>query len=291
MHRQDISQKILAFFLTKIVIGISVIGSSVALIEWTGRALLDKTGLSFESKNGILGISESAAALFTYILLFTYYEKRKIHELSLSAFPKNVVLGFITGSFLQSFFIFIIFLAGGYVITKVNPVSFLIPVLTAALTAGFVAEIMIRGILFRLTEERFGTAVAIIVIILIFAVIHGSNKEATAISVIATASQAGFLISAACVYSRSLWLPIFIHFSWDFTEPGIYGGINPGIRISKTLFESKMSGHPLLTGGLFGPGNSIQSVILCLMTGILFLWLAKRKNNFVKFRGVKTPVY
>jgi uncharacterized protein len=64
--------------------------------------------------------------------------------------------------------------------------------------------------------------------------------------------------------------------------PGIYGAINPGITLEKSLFKSKITGSELITGGHFGPGNSIQATIFCLIAELLFLWLAKRKNNFIK---------
>ena len=36
-----------------------------------------------------------------------------------------------------------------------------------------------------------------------------------------------------------LWLPIFLHFAWDFAEPGVFGAINPGITIDQSLLTSK----------------------------------------------------
>jgi len=94
--------------------------------------------------------------------------------------------------------------------------------------------------------------------------------------------QAGFMLPAAYVFSRSLWLPIFLHFSWDFAEPGIFGGINPSTSLTEGLYTSKITGNSLLTGGETGPQDSLQSLIFCLLTGIIFLLLAKQKNNFIK---------
>jgi len=221
-------------------------------------------------------------ALLSYILLFRFYEKRTITELSLKGFWKNAVIGFLTGFILQSLLILIIYMTGGYSIIRVNPISFLLPAFTTALTAGFVAEIIIRGVIFRLTEENLGTVITLIIFTLLFAVLHSNSKGATFLSVLSTSIQAGFLLSAAFVFSRSLWLPIFLHFAWDFTEPGIYGAINPGNAIDKSLFTSEIIGPKLLTGGELGPQNSIQSAILCLMAGLLFLLLAERKNHFIK---------
>jgi hypothetical protein len=111
---------------------------------------------------------------------------------------------------------------------------------------------------------------------------HINIKGASAISISTTAIQAGILLPADFIYSRNLWLPIFLHFAWDFSEPGIFGGINTGISIDKTLFSSKISGTTFISGGQTGPQNSIQAFVLCSTIAIFFLWLAKRKNNFIK---------
>jgi len=282
MNSQTFLQKIFSFFLTKIIIGIIIVVGSVALAEWAGRLFLDRTQSSDELKNAIIGISDAAIALLSYVLLFRFYEKRKIKELSAASLPKNACLGFSLGLFLQSSFILVIYLFGSYSISHVNPLSFLLPSFITALTAGFVAEILIRGIIFRLTEESLGTLIALIISILLFVVFHATVKGATFLSVFSTAIQAGFLFSATYIFSRSLWLPIFLHFAWDFAEPGIFGGINPGINLKQSLFNSNFNGSDLITGGKFGPGNSIEALLICLIAGFIFLWLARRKNNFIK---------
>jgi len=282
MNYKTTTQKIVFFFLTKIVIGILVVVGSVALVENAGRSLLDKVQLTGELQNAIIGITQSAIGLISYVLLFRVYEKRQIKELRLATFWKNACIGCLIGLMIQSLVILVIYMAGGYSITRVNSISFLFPGFIAAITAGFVAEILLRGILFRLIEEKTGTIIALIISALFFAIIHSAARGATLVSVLSTSIQAGILFSAVYVFTRSLWLPIFLHFAWDFAEPGIYGGINTGISIEKTFFTSKITGPELLTGGRFGPGNSIQSAIFCLIAALVFLWLAYKKNNFIK---------
>jgi membrane protease YdiL (CAAX protease family) len=282
MSDQIYLKRILHFTITKMIIGSAAVVGSVALTETAGRPLIDRTQLSTDLKNVIIAIIESLLAVACYILLFRYYEQRQIKELSASTFLKNAVTGFFSGLILQSLVILVIYLAGRYAVVQVNPVSFLLPAFGYAFTAGFVAEILLRGVLFRLTEEKTGTVPALIIFTMLFGILHVNSEGATAVSICATAIQAGLLLSAAYVYSRSLWLPVFLHFAWDFAEPGIYGGINPGINTEKSLLYSKITGSYLLTGGEAGPGNSVQSAILCLMASLLFLWLAKRKGNFIK---------
>ena len=282
MKTQSSLSKFLSFFLTKIVIGVSFIVGVVALVEWSGRPLLAKTELPEDSVNIIVAIAESALALLTYTFLFRVYEKRKINELSTNAFWKNAVIGYVTGFFLQSIFILIIYLTGNYSVIRINQVSSLLPSFAAALTAGFVGEIVIRGIFFRLTEEKLGTVLTLIICVMFFAIMHLSAKGANFLSVSSTAIEAGLLLSAGYVFSRSLWLPIFFHFAWDFAEPGVFGAINPGITIDQSLLTSKIEGPLILTGGQLGPQNSIQALLLCTIASLVFLWMAKQKKNFIK---------
>jgi uncharacterized protein len=281
MNKHTVLSKILSFFLTKIIIGIAIVGGSVVFTEWAGRLLLANIQVTGEIKNLIIALGDSGAALFSYIFLFRVYEKRQIAELSSSTFCKYAIIGFATGSILQLIFILVIFLANGYSVLAINPLLSLIPALAAALTAGFVAEILIRGIFFRLTEQKFGTEIALLIITLLFGLLHLNAPGATILSVITTAIEAGFLLSAAYVFTRSLWSTIFLHFAWDFAEPGIFGGINPGIT-EKSLLISNITGSDLFTGGKSGPQNSMQALIVCFTLGLLFIYLAKRNHSFIK---------
>jgi len=280
--KQTPLQKVLYFFLTKIIAGIGVIVSLVAFIEWLRPFMLDKTNLSDDVKALIVSVAEACFATAGYIFLFRVYDKRRIYELSAATFIDNAVIGFLTGIILQSLFILIIYLAGTFLVVNVNPVSILISPFAFALTAGFVAEIIMIGIVFRLLEEQTGTVMALLIFIILFAILHINAKGATLVSVCATAMQAGLMLPAAYVFSRNLWLPVFLHFGWDFAEPGIFGGINPTSSLTQGLLTTKIAGNSLLTGGETGPQDSLSSLLLCLLFGIIFLVLAKRKSNLIK---------
>jgi len=135
-------KNIIYFPLTKIILSVLVVAGSVALGEWISRSLLDKIQIQDDFKNLITAIIDVLMALLSYILLFRSYEKRNITELSFESSLKNSVIGFLAGFILQSLLILVIYIAGGYSITRVNPVSFLLPACTTALSAGFVAEII-----------------------------------------------------------------------------------------------------------------------------------------------------
>ncbi len=97
MNNQTTLQKIIYFPLTKMVFGILVVGGSVALTEWAGQAIQSNIEMNDESRNVIVGATESFMALLSYILLFRFYEKRQIKKLSAVAFGKNALIGFAAG--------------------------------------------------------------------------------------------------------------------------------------------------------------------------------------------------
>src|SRR5689334_19369636 len=113
-QKQNILPKALHFFLTRILIGLAVVGGLVLFVEGCGRFLLEKTKLTSDFTNVIIAISDAAIALASYIFLFRAYEKRPIKELSVSRFGKNAIIGFGTGLLLQSLFIAVIYTAGNY---------------------------------------------------------------------------------------------------------------------------------------------------------------------------------
>ena len=77
------------------------------------------------------------------------------------------------------------------------------------------------------------------------------NPNATLFSSFAIAMEAGVLLGAAYVLTRRLWLAVGIHFAWNFTQGGIFGGRVSGITMDG-LLESQLSGPTLFSGGSSG---------------------------------------
>ena len=275
-------RKFTRFFLVRILIGSFALIATVAFTDLVIFSILKILRVGSAATSLIINLVDSMAALVVCFQVFKALEKRKITELSRDNFFGLASFGFLLGLILQSFFIFVIYLAGGYKIIDINPFYFILHSLSTALMAGFVAELLIRGIFFRILEEKLGTLISLLIAIVVFAFAHAGKEGAGILSIAATTSEAGFMLSAAFIYSRSLWLPIFLHIAWDFVEPGIFGAINPGNSIKESWFTSEFTGSSIITGGRLGPQNSIQSLLLCTITGILFLWLAHRKNRLIK---------
>jgi len=270
------------FPVTKIILGLVAVASSTLILQFGTQAILEKIALSEDFEKLIVAILAASAALATYFYLFKFYEKRKISELSTTHFLRNSVTGFFTGFLFLSIVVLIMYFGKAYTIISVNPISFLVPALALGISSAVFEEILFRGILLRITEEKLGSVWALIISSSFFGIAHLGNENSTVFSATAITIEAGLLLGAAYIYSKNLWLPIFIHFAWNFSEGGIYGAIISGSGLEKSLISSKISGSELLTGGEFGPENSLQAVILGLVVGMLFLWIAKKQKKFVK---------
>lgn len=282
MDKKNIGQKILHFPLTKIVIGFIVCAGIVGVGQALIKKLLELTSIHKDIKSLLVGIFVAILAIISYSYLFKFYEKRKITEFSKNGMVKSLTIGIILGAVLQSLTILVIYLKGGYSVISINPILFILPPLTGAITSAIVEEILMRGIIFRITEEKLGSYFALIISAILFGAMHIANPNSSLTAGIGLAIQAGLLLAAAYIYSRNLWFPIAIHFAWNFTQSAIFGANVSGNKVSKTLITSKIEGAEWFTGGQFGPEGSIQATAFCLVATVTLLILSHKEGRIIK---------
>ncbi|KFF19414.1 CPBP family intramembrane glutamic endopeptidase [Flavobacterium hydatis] len=274
-------QKIFNFPLTKIILALIICMAFVIIGQQIAGKLLGLTPLDKNYRNLIKGIIVSLLAITSYIIFFKKYEKREVTELSTNGIARNLIVGTLIGAVLQSLTILVIYLNGSFSIISVNPVSFIIIPLTIAFTIAIIEEILIRGIIFRVMEEKLGSYIALIISALIFGALHLPNAGSTLLSGLCIAVEAGLLLGAAFMYSRNLWFPIALHFAWNFTQSGIFGAITSGNEKSNSLLVTKIEGSTFITGGEFGPEGTIQAAIFCTIATVILLFLCHKENKII----------
>lgn len=139
-------------------------------------------------------------------------------------------------------------------------------------------EIMFRGMLFRIIDKKWGTAIALIISAIFFGLIHIHNPGATLWSSAAIAIEAGILLGIAYKCSGSLWMPIGIHWMWNFMEGPILGFAVSGGDNSDSLIKPVLQGPEFITGGAFGAEASIIAAALGVAASLL-IWHAYRKEK------------
>lgn len=128
-------------------------------------------------------------------------------------------------------------------------------------------------------DERFGIWWALGVSALLFGFVHIFQPNASVWSSIAIAIEAGVLLGAAFKFSGSLWLPIGIHWAWNFTQGNVFGFSVSGTGKGESILNSMVNGPDLVTGGDFGPEASVVAVALGTLLSAIFIWQYQRRRQ------------
>ena len=65
--------------------------------------------------------------------------------------------------------------------------------------------------------------------------------------------------------TRNLWLPIGIHFGWNFLQGPILGLTVSGQSVDCGWRLFRLHGTPLFTGGMFGPEGGLIAGVVTLI--------------------------
>ncbi|MBF2707851.1 CPBP family intramembrane glutamic endopeptidase [Flavobacterium soyangense] len=270
-------QQILNASITRILLGLLLCFITFIIAQQLTGKILEITVADKNLRNLIKGLISSAAVIEVYIYFFRKYENRAVTEFSSKGISKYTLIGMVIGVLLQCLTILVIIVNGGFEIVAINPVSNIIIPFTVAFSVAIFEEILIRGIIFRIVEEKLGSYISLIITAIIFGALHLANPNSTLLSGLCVGIEAGFLMGAAYIYARNLWFPIAIHFAWNFMQSGIFGAITSGNEKTSSLLTTKITGSPLFTGGEFGPEGTIQAILFCSLASILILILSENK--------------
>ncbi len=273
-------QNILKHPIARIILGLMACFIAFILAQNILDKLLELAKIGRELQNLIKGIGSAFSVILAYRYFFGWIEKRKITELSSKNLEWNLVIGVSIGTFLQILTIMTINLFGDFYIISVNNFSFIIIPLAVAIAVATFEEILIRGIIFRIIEEKLGSYAALGISALIFAALHIFNPGASFLSTICV-FIAGLLFGSAYIYARNLWLPIAIHFAWNFVQSGIFGSVTSGNDTISSLLTTKLSGNILITGGNFGPEATLQAIVFCGVAAGIFIYMNVKNRKLI----------
>jgi uncharacterized protein len=135
--------------------------------------------------------------------------------------------------------------------------------------AATVEELAFRGYALKWLMWSVGAPAALVLSAIIFGVAHGLNPNATFFSTLNTA-LAGILLAIPYVRTRSLWMQIGLHWSWNLAMCTIVSLPVSGINFQPRLFVTVDSGPHWLTGGNYGPEGGAAVTFVCV-AGIAWL--------------------
>ncbi|MFD0684511.1 CPBP family intramembrane glutamic endopeptidase [Actinomadura fibrosa] len=229
----------------------------------------------------VLGLATAVLAVFVYGWTVRWSERRAAEEVAAKGAVPRILLGTLIGAGWFAAVIGNIAFLGDYRVDGFGTVAGPVGLFGFMAAASVTEELMFRGVLFRIVEDRGGTWTALVLTSVLFGLWHMLNPDATVWGAVAIAVSAGGTLGAAYAATRSLWVPIGLHFAWNFTEAGVFGTEVSGNGETKGLLHGVTSGPDLVTGGRFGPEASPYTIVFGILLTAAFLWLARRRGTLV----------
>ena len=255
------------------VVGVSALGAqAVVAAEGTWWARL------------AAGVAVAVVALLAYAGIVRRTERRPVTELRAAGAAGGLGRGLLVGLVWCTAVVGAIAAAGGYRVEGVGSPTATLGLVGFLVAGAVTEELMFRGLLLRLLEERTGTWLALLVSSVVFGAVHLMNPDATLWGAVAIAVEAGGVLGAAYVATRSLWLPIGLHIGWNVALGAVFGAGVSGSDLTQGLLHGVTSGPLLLTGGEFGPEASLWAVGGGVVLTAVLLRLAHVRGHLVPLR-------
>lgn len=221
------------------------------------------------------------ALLVVYKLVIAKLGSQPRDDLPWKGSGSGLLLGLVFGLLLFSAIVGVAALLHVYRIVGDGGTQELVSALVSiAIVPAFTEELLFRGILFRWLEEFVGSWAALALTSALFGAAHIMNPNATLLSSLAIAIEAGVLLGAVYMLTRNLWMAMGLHAAWNFTQGEIFDVPVSGID-SHGLVEAQLSGPPLLSGGAFGLEASVIAMVMATAAGAWLVMLAVRRGQLV----------
>jgi membrane protease YdiL (CAAX protease family) len=144
-------------------------------------------------------------------------------------------------------------------------------------TGALVEELMFRGYPFQRLVEGVGAVGAVLILSALFGLMHLGNPHSSLWALINTIAV-GVVFSVAYLRTRSLWLPLGMHFAWNTALGMGFGLPVSGLTEFATVIKGNARGPTWLTGGAYGiEASALGTVVIVL--GLLALLLTTRSRG------------
>lgn len=185
--------------------------------------------------------------------------------------PRHLRLGFLGGVTSGLLIVGLPLLAGFARFEKLadpasgfSPASFVF--VSVLLLFGAVGEeIMFRGYAFQIVLAALGPWATILPFAVLFGWAHAGNINSSVLGLFNTGLW-GALLGYAFWRSGDLWLPIGLHFGWNWILP-VFGSNLSGFTLSLSGYAVRWDGPAWITGGDYGPEGSVLTTLAVFALG------------------------
>ena len=236
-------------------LGLLVAALFLALLMYGCAVMVDLAPHGWVYSAACLLLSAAMVALYAWFVRL--FEGAKPKDLPLDKLAAHTGLGLGIGLGYFCVVTGLMALLGGYTLTGWGAsAKELVSMFCYFAIVAVGEEIMFRGVLFRWIDEKWGFWWAIGISALVFGLI---------------------LLGAAYKWSGTLWVPIGIHWAWNYSQGNIFGFAVSGQAAGESLLHAQMQGSDWLTGGVFGAEASVVAVVVGLLVSAWFIWRISRR--------------
>ena len=276
---------------TKKAIGISFVAIFILIIAQIIAQVIASVFVIIRIPYGICNIIAGIIYVgLTYLILKMFISK--IVKLPVSDFgmPKfEIKIRWILIAVLLPFVIkgsYLLIFNGKYVSSNMNG-NQMFNTLSAGvaftgIAAGFVEEMVFRGVILNALKKRWNIKVAVIVPSMLFGIVHVLGQDfsiGSCLLVIIAGTMVGVMFSMIAIESGSVWNSGIVHAIWNVVIIG--GGLAIGEKMDKYSVMTYVlnSKDFAITGGEFGIESSVISLFgYIIVAGIAFFMIKSRKN-------------
>ena len=237
--------------------------------------------------NGILYIS---LTLVFVKLFFGKVMHLDVSELGISRFsikPKWLLTGFLLPIAVMSVYLFL--LHGEYVSSGMSRGEIVetlgIGIFCTGFGAGFVEEIVFRGVIFGSLRKAFNTKAGVILPSVLFGIVHILGMDfsiGSCLLVILAGTAAGIMFSVITIESGSVWSNALVHSLWNIIVIG--GAVTVALQPSESSVMTYIPVNKsfLVTGGDFGIESSAISLVAYIVVIVVAFMMMKKKEGAEK---------
>ncbi|HSC62899.1 MAG TPA: CPBP family intramembrane glutamic endopeptidase [Caldimonas sp.] len=142
-------------------------------------------------------------------------------------------------------------------------------------------ELLLRGVIFRIAEQAWGSRRAFALSTVLFVAAHLPG-EISGVGVLVTGA-ASIAFSAAYQLTGRLWLPIGMHFAWNYLFSAVLSLPVSGHEATGWL-RGSLNGSEWLTGGAYGIEASAMALLVWAAASLLLLRRAHPSGLAQAFR-------
>ena len=224
---------------------------------------------------------EYSMIFFMLIILYfcmKYIDKEKFTSIGLDFSGRFVefIFGIFLGFIIMTFAFSTLILFGEIVFERVI-IDFNKIIMSIILFIGvsFYEEVIFRGYMLKNLMQSFNPFVSLFISSILFCLIHSSNPNVNYLGLI-NIFLAGYFLGISYVYTKNLWFPFALHFSWNFFQSMF--GFNVSGLDSYSIIDFSTPKNNFFNGGEFGFESSIISIVI-LTSGSIIIWNYFKKNG------------